>query len=344
MDSILILMMFIPSVLLFTLILFVSVFLVISTPSWLGAWVGLEVNLISFIPVILSRWTIPSVERCIKYFLVQAFSSLLMLISILMSIGGITLVWNQPNVLTTMLAVALLIKLGAAPFHYWFPAVAAGVGWYQNFLLITVQKIGPLIILRYIWGTHQILILVVGASVIVGGVGGLNQSSLRKLMAYSSINHLGWLLVACGFGLKFILIYFIIYSLTNLILVRTLHFSGVYYLSQVYYYNSTGVLGVLIILIWFSFGGLPPFVGFLGKWMVIRLIVESQINGLCFLIIIISLVSLYYYTRVCYTIIRQSSNCPLVWGGANSKIWWANLHVVILLLSLIAAPIFVVVL
>jgi NADH-ubiquinone oxidoreductase chain 2 len=129
MDSILILMMFMPSILLFVLVLLLSVFLIISSPSWLGAWVGLEVNLISFIPLILSRGVLTRVERCIKYFLVQAFSSLLLLLSLLLIISA-DLVgdWFIHLPSRCILIVALLIKLGAAPFHFWFPSVSSGIG------------------------------------------------------------------------------------------------------------------------------------------------------------------------------------------------------------------------
>jgi NADH-ubiquinone oxidoreductase chain 2 len=149
MDKFLILMMLIPSMLLFLLILFFSIFLVISSPSWLGAWVGLEVNLIRFIPVILDRRNLFSVESCLKYFLVQAFSSLIFLIALLLLVGDLNLIWYGGNGGVIAALCALIIKLGAAPFHYWLPAVAGGIGWAQNFILITFQKIAPLILSSY---------------------------------------------------------------------------------------------------------------------------------------------------------------------------------------------------
>lgn len=330
-----------PSTLLFFTILLVSVFIIISSPTWLGAWVALEVNLIRFIPLMLSRVFITSVESCIKYFLVQAFSSLLLLVSVLTIIGDSFILWMDftPHLLT--LGVALIIKLGAAPFHFWFPAVSSGIGWSQNFILITFQKVGPLVILNYIWGILPVSTIIIICSVFVGSVGGLNQSSLRKLIAYSSINHLGWLLTACYFGIKFLLIYFIVYILTNLFLVGLILRNGFFYLSQIYYYGGSGVRGVAMIVAWFSFGGLPPFIGFLGKWLVIDLIVHSTIGVICVFIVAISLVSLYYYTRVCYTIMRQSGGLPLLNSRIRTNGWSLYLNVGILISSLVLAPIFV---
>lgn len=146
------------------------------------------------------------------------------------------------------LTIALLIKLGAAPFHYWFPAVASGIGWTQNFFLITWQKFGPLVLLNYVLGIPTLMIVLIALRTFIGRVGGLNQRSLRKLMAYSSINHLGWLLVASYFGTKFMLIYFIIYMFTNLALVIVINTLGYYYLSQVYYYSNTGVRGLALLV------------------------------------------------------------------------------------------------
>lgn len=334
-------MMFMPSMLLFLVILIVSVFIIISSPSWLGTWVSLEVNLISFIPMILSREYITRVESCIKYFLVQAFSSLLILVSILTSVSFNNIEWVNYSSLIIILTVALIIKLGAAPFHFWFPAVSSGISWYQNFILITVQKLGPIIMLNYIWNLLPVSMIIILCSVYVGAVGGLNQRSLRKLIAYSSINHLGWILTACYFGVKFLLIYFFIYIITNLFLVIVIQNSGMYYLSQIYYYGGGGFNRLLILIAWFSFGGLPPFIGFFGKWVVIRVIIRGSIGALCIFIIFMSLVSLYYYTRVCYTIMSQSGGLPVITSIPCTSGWWYYFSVGILISRLVGAPIFV---
>lgn len=92
------------------------------------------------------------------------------------------------------------------------------------------------------------LIVLVLVNTCVGRVGGLNQRSLRKLMAYSSINHLGWLIVASYFGIKFIIIYFVIYACTNLSLVWGLLDRGIYYLSQVYYYSGSQLRSLMFLI------------------------------------------------------------------------------------------------
>lgn len=332
-----------PSMLLFALVLLLSVFMVISSPRWVGAWVALEVNLISFIPMILRRGVVTSVESCIKYFLVQAFSSLLFILSVLLSIsGGFILEWIFVAPISLLLIISLLIKLGAAPFHFWFPAVSAGIGWAQNFMLMTWQKIGPLILLNYVLSLRPLLMVLVGLRTYVGSVGGLNQSSLRKLLAYSSINHLGWLMAGSCFGIKFTIIYFTIYMVSNLGLVGGLYSCGFYYLTQVYYYRGSQFNTLLFLFNWMSFGGLPPFIGFFGKWLLINLIVRGGITFLCTLILIIRLISLYYYTRVCYSVLSQSNRIRFNTGSNHVNIWWLNFVVIGVVLSLLFVPLYVI--
>lgn len=153
----------------------------------------------------------------------------------------------------------------------------------------------------------------------MGGVGGLNQSSLRKLLAYSSINHLAWMLIGLHFGVNFILIYFIIYLVTNGLLVSYLNSIGCFYISQIYYFTGGGLDGLVVYLNWLSFGGLPPFIGFFGKWLVINLMVSRDLIFIRLFIVMIRLVSLYYYTRVCYSVFSQSGVYVLGSRGGASK-------------------------
>lgn len=344
MDFILILMMFIPSALLFIMVLILSILLVVSSPSWLGAWVGLELNLISFIPVVLVRGGLSGVERRIKYFLVQAFSSLLILVSILIRLEFINLIWFRYASSVLVLIVAFLIKLGAAPFHFWFPSVASGIGWLQNFILITLQKIGPLILVRYVWGLTPLLIILIVLNSVIGGLGGLNQRSLRKLLAYSSINHLAWLMASSYVGFKLMIIYFGVYIFTSFGLISFIHCGGYFYLSQIYYYIRSNTEGLIILLGWFSFGGLPPFIGFFGKWVVINVLVDLGLPLVCTLIVFMRLVSLFYYTRVCYVILSQPGGASYL-PSCNKSLGWVRYFMFMwVVVGLVLVPIFVLVL
>jgi NADH-ubiquinone oxidoreductase chain 2 len=90
----------------------------------------------------------------------------------------------------------LLLKVGAAPFHFWFPGVAEGLSWDNLVVLITWQKAAPFILINYTVGTSFLITTSIILSSLVGAVGGFNQVSLRKIIAFSSINHIAWMLGA----------------------------------------------------------------------------------------------------------------------------------------------------
>lgn len=127
-------------------------------------------------------------ERAVKYFVVQALASQVFVSRILFISGSFDFSWG--------LLIALGLKLGVAPFHFWYPSVAQGLRWGQNILLMVTQKLAPLhLIFR---GAHRggLFLFVILSSCLVGGVGGLNQTHFRKIIAFSSINHMSWVLAA----------------------------------------------------------------------------------------------------------------------------------------------------
>lgn len=101
-------------------------------------------------------------------------------------------------------------------------------------------------------------------SALIGAVGGLNQVSLRKILVFSSINHLAWILTTLLFNKSIIIIYYIIYFIINLNIVMIFKKYSLSYLNQIFSVNNTFYIYVLFIII-FSLAGLPPFTGFISK-------------------------------------------------------------------------------
>ena len=175
----------------FKLSLTLGIFIAISSNSWFTSWLGLELNLLSFIPIITSRFNSYSSEAALKYFLVQALGSTIILVS-----STAIRVLKNPRIL---ILIALLLKIGAAPLHFWFPPIIQGVTWTQCIILITLQKIAPLILISYTLTSSISYFIIQISSILsafVGAIGGLNQTFLRKILAYSSINHISWILAA----------------------------------------------------------------------------------------------------------------------------------------------------
>jgi len=172
-----------------------------SSYSWLGVWTGLEYNLISFIPLLIINPSPSSTESSVKYFLIQAIRSALLLFSFLL----INVSPLSSPISNLIIILSLSVKLGLAPFHQWVPNVASSLSWPNLLLLLTWQKLAPLALLvQYLNSLNtKFIILIAALSALLGGLGGLNQTQIRSILAFSSIGHIGWtisaaLLSTCG--------------------------------------------------------------------------------------------------------------------------------------------------
>jgi len=270
-------------------------FLAISSPSWFGAWIGLELNLLSFIPLITIKINPYFSEAALKYFLIQALASTLIIISS-------CLILLFPLVSTSLILLALLLKLGAAPFHFWFPQIIEGLSWPQTILLITIQKFAPIFLISYLLTAPtptQIIILSASLSAIVGALGGLNVIKLRKIIAFSSINHISWILIAISINDTIWLIYFFFYTLISSSIVILFHFIKAFHLSDLLNLNySKSLYSLTLPLRLLSLGGLPPFTGFVPKWIIIQTLIFNQIIFPLFILLLSALITLYFYLRI----------------------------------------------
>lgn len=158
-------------------------------------WVGLELNLMSFLPLVVYVGGFQEVEGAVKYFLVQAFGSGLFLLGGFYSyyVSGFWSLSFLFGFSWFFSFLGLCVKLGLFPFHFWIPSVMGGMSWFGCAILASWQKLAPFFLL--VWLLSDVLfdfVLFCGLfSSVVGGLGGINQSHLRLLMSYSSINHLG---------------------------------------------------------------------------------------------------------------------------------------------------------
>nr|QXJ79760.1 NADH dehydrogenase subunit 2 [Suinzona borowieci] len=296
-------MMFFSSLMLSTLI-------TISAYSWFSMWIGLEINLLSMIPLLKSPSSLYPSEASVKYFITQSMASSILLFAIvMMSNLNEFMPQNSYFFLIMMLNSALLIKIGAAPFHAWFPEVLEGLNWNNSLIMLTWQKIAPMILLSYNLQMMEFLTLIILTSAIVSGILGLNQISLRKIMAYSSINHLAWM-IASMLSVKMIwMIYFFIYSLISLNIILMFKFLNIYFLKQMFVtLNSNKIFKLFFMLNFFSLGGLPPFLGFFPKWLVINNLTENNFFILSMILIVFTLFPLFFYLRITFSTLTFSMN------------------------------------
>nr|AQP28969.1 NADH dehydrogenase subunit 2 [Termes rostratus] len=275
----------------------------VSSNSWLGAWMGLEINLMSFIPLMSNVKNMYNTEASLKYFIVQVLASATLLFMVVMKVLTEDLFTFESNPYTPMIiCTPLLLKSGAAPFHWWFPGVMEGLSWENCALLMTVQKAAPLMLMSYLIDINTFTLSIILMSTIVGSIGGLNQTSMRKILTYSSINHTGWMLIALTTSENLWMVYYAIYSTLALTVVSAIKLSGVSFINQTMMTNKeTTLMKFMLFTSLLSLGGLPPFLGFLPKWIIIQAMITNNMAPLATVVVVTSLITLYYYLKISYS-------------------------------------------
>nr|QDG01026.1 NADH dehydrogenase subunit 2 [Tenebrio molitor] len=272
----------------------------VSSYSWLSMWMGLEINLLSVIPIFSEKKNVFSTEASMKYFITQAMASLILLMSVIMLL--LTNEFINPlmnSTLMLMLNSALMIKLGAAPFHFWFPEVIEGLSWNNVLILLTWQKIAPMMLMMNNKMNDQFMMSIMVMSLLTSTIMGLNQTSLRKIMAFSSINHIAWMIAAMMVSSSVWLIYFTIYTIINLNIIMLFKKSNSYYINQMNNsMNKNKLIKLSFMINFLSLGGLPPFLGFMPKWIIINWMTEMNLTIMALMMIITTLIMLYIYTRI----------------------------------------------
>ncbi|YP_009025127.1 NADH dehydrogenase subunit 2 (mitochondrion) [Egretta garzetta] len=278
----------------------------ISSNHWMMAWTGLEINTLAIIPLISKSHHPRAIEAAIKYFLVQAAASALVLFSSLMN-AWFTGQWditqlNHPTP-CLLLTTAIAMKLGLVPFHFWFPEVLQGSTLTTALLLSTVMKLPPITIL--LMTSHSLnptlLSTMAIASAALGGWMGLNQTQLRKILAFSSISHLGWMTIIMVYNPKLTLLTFYLYSLITATVFLTLNKTKALKLSTMMTsWTKIPALNATLMLTLLSLAGLPPLTGFLPKWLIIQELTKQELTTAATIIAMLSLLSLFFYLRLAY--------------------------------------------
>nr|YP_009130927.1 NADH dehydrogenase subunit 2 [Ninguta schrenckii]AHH34404.1 NADH dehydrogenase subunit 2 [Ninguta schrenckii]USH57541.1 NADH dehydrogenase subunit 2 [Ninguta schrenckii] len=283
----------------FLFTLFFSTLISISANSWLGCWIGLEINLLSFIPLISNSNNLLNSEASLKYFLTQAIASINFLFTIILNLF-LMKNYFMNNLISILIDSSLLMKMGSTPFHFWFPNIMEGLSWLNCFILMTWQKITPMILLSYYFNMNFLMFIMI-FNVLIGAIGGFNQTSLRKLMAFSSINNLGWMLSALLISEILWMTYFIFYSFLISIMCFLFYKLNIFYINQMFNFNINFSIKFSIMINFLSLGGLPPFLGFFPKWLIINYLILNKLYIISFFFIFMSLVMLIFYIRIIYS-------------------------------------------
>nr|BAH86120.1 NADH dehydrogenase subunit 2 [Branchiostoma belcheri] len=283
-----------------------SVLLISSSTHWVFVWLGLELGTLAFIPMLAWWHSSLEVEATVKYFIIQAMAAAVFFFGGLVMtsteyISGLSqFVGNFGEVL---IMFSIIMKLGLAPFHYWVVDVVQGLNYLPGMVLLTWQKVpGLMVLVQLVSMQNGFILLIFGAlSAFWGGLGGLGQTQMRKLLAFSSIAHLGWLVSGCVVGTMLGSMYFILYVVLSIPVFVFLYILNNTHLNQVRASLVSDPVAAMVVGVGFlSLAGLPPFMGFFGKWLVLTWLLNNFLVGGAVALVIGALVSLFYYLRVSY--------------------------------------------
>nr|QWV62181.1 NADH dehydrogenase subunit 2 [Neochanna cleaveri] len=281
--------------------------LTFASSHWLLAWMGLEINTLAIIPLMTQHHHPRAVEATTKYFLTQATAAAMILFASTTN-AWLTGEWSiqqlsHPIAATTAL-MALALKVGLAPVHFWLPEVIQGLDLPTGLLLSTWQKLAPFALITQVapFANPTVLIALGILSTLVGGWGGLNQTQLRKVLAYSSIAHLGWMILVLQFAPSLTLLALLIYILMTASAFLTLNATRSTSISTLATaWTKAPALVGLASLVLLSLGGLPPLTGFMPKWLILQELTKQDLPLTATVAALTALLSLYFYLRLCYT-------------------------------------------
>ncbi len=312
----------------------VGMMFMVSANDLMILYLGLELqSLALYVVASMRRESLKSTEAGMKYFVLGALSSGLLLYgaSLVYGYSGST---NFQSIVTSLdssnrslgfmfgmiLVVAgLAFKISAVPFHMWTPDVYEGAPTPITAFLSTAPKIAAMALFARVvhdaffvmiadW--QQIVALMSVLSMFVGAIAAIGQTNIKRLMAYSSIAHMGYALIGLAsgtvFGLQAMLMYMAIYVTMN---VGTFAFilsmekdgqpvTDIYSLNQLGVKQPGRALAMLVLL--FSLAGVPPLVGFFGKLYVLRAAYDAGLIWLAVLGVLASVIGAYYYLRLIY--------------------------------------------
>ncbi len=316
-----------PIIIMFSIL---GMFFMLSSNDLILFYLGLELQSLSlYVLASIDRDNIISSEAGIKYFVLSALSSGLLLYgcSLLYGFTGSTNFENISNSLTTQnigaifamvfILVGLAFKVSAVPFHMWTPDVYQGAPTsITNFFAVVPKAVGLAVIIRFmdlpfknILQEWQIIIVFISiASMILGSVAAIGQKNIKRLLAYSSISHMGYALAGVatgtGYGYTSTIIYITIYVIMNIGTFACLYLMKVdgKYTEKIDDLSGLSkqkpLLALSFLILFFSLAGIPPLGGFFAKFFVFMSVIESELYALAIIGLLTTVISAFYYLKV----------------------------------------------
>ena len=344
-----------------------------SSNNLLTLYLGLETLTLSMYGLVASKRSSEiATESAMKFFILGAISSAIFLygVSFVYGLHG-TLFFEDfnneiiNNSIEMQLALAFIIcgiafKFGAVPFHSWVPDTYQGASTSSALFISTIPKLGAFaLIYRLLYEAFianaefwSLLILFLGLlSLILGNIIAIAQDNIRRILGYSAVGHIGFILIALSTGSTngaFAgLVYLVIYILMTATAFMSLEVisteeRAVVTLTDIKDLNSSHPwISLIILFSMFSMVGIPPFLGFYAKWIILTELINADMLIIALVGIIISVIAAFYYLRIVWYIYFEKNELPIMQGSANifQKISISVVGLSILLLGLYPSPI-----
>nr|AFI23500.1 NADH dehydrogenase subunit 2 [Ammianus toi] len=309
---------------LFILIMMLSTIMMMNSTKWLSLWLTMEINLMATTPFIFEKMSKESSEKIMIYFLTQTMASILLLSTILIEMN-----MNMFNMFMTM---SMMIKLGMPPFHMWMPEMLNKLKWDIMLVMITIQKINPLIVISQLMEKNLLFPMIMIFASSVGSISGINQLSLNKIMAFSSINHMSWIMLCMMCKNNLWMSYFLIYSLITLTMCLIFNKKMTFYMNQLNI-NLNTTMKIMMLLMMLNLGGMPPLPGFFLKWMTLESSMNTQTYFIIIVMLVSSMITLLFYMRTMYNNMMLSSM------NIKYKIMYNNMYMYMLFMINMSLPV-----
>ena len=348
------------------LILFSSLgmMVLISSNDLIAMYLGIELqSLALYVIAAIKRDSLQSSESGVKYFVLGALSSGILLYgcSLLYGFSGSTNFYEIKNNLSSIehLNIGLIFglvfvlaglgfKVSAVPFHMWTPDVYEGAPTSITAFFAIVPKVSAVALIyrfclepfgEFYSDWNEIIIFLSIGSMFLGAIAAISQSNIKRLLAYSSIGHVGYILIGLASanpsGIKGVVIYMSIYVVMN-IAVFTLILSAKYnnkFIDKISNFSGLSshkpLLALSMAIIMLSMAGIPPFAGFFGKFYIFVAAIEANLFFLAILGVISSVISAFYYLRIIKIMYFEDSDNANFQTSFSSQ---ANLILVIMII------------
>nr|WCD42281.1 NADH dehydrogenase subunit 2 [Haemaphysalis doenitzi] len=263
-----------------------TIIISISSNNWFIFWIMMEMNMLMFIPILKMN----KMENCnsmISYFIIQSFSS------ILFFMGSSMMLINSFFMNETLINISLMIKLAMIPFHSWLILISETLDYNSFMIILTIQKVIPLFILDKMKSMITFFMSIL--SITCSSIMIFNLKLFKKVLIFSSISHMSWMIIVMFSSSNFWMLYMIIYFYMIFMIVKILKKMNINSINSLMKIKGNDKISIIISLL--SLGGMPPFIGFIIKFLAILIIIKYSVISMIILILS-SLINIFIYMRM----------------------------------------------